>query len=121
MKPIAMMLLSLRHIKKCMKNKYDKTIQPCTFVEGDLVLVYDQDHHKLGAGKLEPMWHGRYIITCVLHRGTCELVDYDGISLGEPQNGLYLKKYYAYNISHVCFVHYCTLALDQVLENLGHV
>jgi hypothetical protein len=25
--------------KKCMKNKYDKSIQPHTFAEGDLVLV----------------------------------------------------------------------------------
>jgi hypothetical protein len=27
-----------------MKIKYDKSIQPLTFVEGDLVLFYDQDH-----------------------------------------------------------------------------
>jgi hypothetical protein len=81
--------------QKCIKNQYDKSIQPRTFTEGDLVLVYDQDHDKLGAGKLEPMWHRPYIIKHVLHRGAYELVDYDGISLGEPQNGIYLKKYYA--------------------------
>jgi len=81
--------------QKCIKKQYDKSIQPRTFPEGDLVLVYDQYHDKLGARKLEPMWHGTYIIKCMLHRSTYELVDYDGISLGEPQNGLYLKKYYA--------------------------
>jgi len=47
-------------------------------------MVYDQDHEKLGAGKFEPMWHGSYIIKHVLHRGPYELVDYDGLSLGEP-------------------------------------
>jgi hypothetical protein len=64
-------------------------------VEGDLVLVYDQAHDKLGTRKLEPMWHGPYIVKRVLHKGAYELVDHDGISLGEPRNGLYLKKYYA--------------------------
>jgi hypothetical protein len=48
--------------KKCIKTQYDKSIQPHVFEEGDLVLVYDQDHDKLGAGKLEPMWHGPYIV-----------------------------------------------------------
>jgi hypothetical protein len=41
------------------------------------------------------MWHGPYIVKRVLHRGSYELVDHDGISMGEPRNGLYLKKYYA--------------------------
>jgi hypothetical protein len=30
-------------------------------------------------------------------KGAYELVDYDGIPLSEPRNGLYLKKYYAQN------------------------
>jgi hypothetical protein len=60
-----------------------------------MVLVYDQDHEKLGAGKLEPMWHKPCIVKHVLYRGTYELVDYDGLSFGEPRNGIYLKKYYA--------------------------
>jgi hypothetical protein len=37
---------------KCMKNQYDKSIQPHSFTEGDLLLVYDQYHDKLGVGKL---------------------------------------------------------------------
>ena len=58
-------------------------------------MVYDQAHDKLGAGKLEPMWHIPHIIKHVLAKGSYELVDYDGIPLGKPRNGLYLKKYYA--------------------------
>ena len=71
-----------------MKSQYEKSVQPLTFVEGDLVLIYDQAHDKLGTGKLEPMWHGPYIIKCVLHKGSYELVDYDEISLVEPRNGI---------------------------------
>jgi hypothetical protein len=87
-------LINEAHQKR-IKSQYDKSVQPRAFAEGDLVLVYDQAHDKLGTGKLEPMWHGPYIVKRVLHRGAYELVDYDGISLGEPRNGLYLKKYYA--------------------------
>jgi hypothetical protein len=90
------MLLSLmRHIKNVSKPNMISLSDLTFFAEGDLVLVYDQDHDKLGAGKLEPMWHGPYIIKHVLQRGSYELVDYDGIPLNEPHNGLYLKKYYA--------------------------
>jgi hypothetical protein len=81
--------------KKCVKSQYDKTVRPRVFSEGDLVLLYDQDRENLGAGKFEPMWHGPYIVKCVLEKGAYELVDYDGVSLGEPRNGIYLKKYYA--------------------------
>jgi hypothetical protein len=48
-----------------MKSQYDKSVQPRAFAEGDLVLVYDQAHDKLGTGKLEPLWHGPYIIKCI--------------------------------------------------------
>jgi hypothetical protein len=30
-------------------------VQPRIFAKGDLVLVYDQDHDKLGAGNFEPL------------------------------------------------------------------
>ena len=60
-----------------------------------MVLIYDQDHDKLGAGKFEPMWHGPYIVKKVLQKGSYELVDYYGNPLSEPQNGLYLKRFYA--------------------------
>jgi hypothetical protein len=42
-----MLLLLMRCIKK-MKSQYDKSVQPRTFAEGDLVLIYEQVHDKLG-------------------------------------------------------------------------
>ena len=81
--------------KKCVKAQYDKHVKPRVFSEGDLVLLYEHDKDVLGAGKFEPMWRGPYIVRRVLEKGAYELVDYDGIPLSEPRNGLYLKKYYA--------------------------
>jgi hypothetical protein len=49
----------------------------------------------LGAKKFEAMWQGPYIVILVLDKGAYDLVDYDGILLSEPRNGLYLKKYYS--------------------------
>ena len=65
------------------------------FSEGDLVLLWDQAKEPLGEGKFNPMWHGPYVVKCVLEKVTYELVDYEGMALEEPRNGLYLKKYYA--------------------------
>ena len=76
-------------------QQFDRNVNPRIYSEGDLVLVYDQAHDKIGAGKFEPMWHGPYIVKHVLVKGAYELVDYDDVSLGEPRNGLYLEKYYA--------------------------
>jgi hypothetical protein len=84
--------------KKRVKAQYDKHVKPRVFSEGDLVLLYEQDRDVLGDGKFEPMWRGPYIVRRVLEKGAYELVDYDGIPLSEPKNGLYLKKYYAYVI-----------------------
>ena len=81
--------------KKCVKAQYDKSIQPCAFNKGDLVLTYDQRYDKLGKGKFESMWYGPFIISKVLEKGAYELINYDGIPLGQPHNGLYLKMYYA--------------------------
>ncbi len=81
--------------KRRVKAQFDRTVKPRTFAEGDLVLVYDQDKDKLGKGKFEPMWYGPYIVRKVLEKGAYELVDYNGIPLEKPHNGLYLKKYYA--------------------------
>lgn len=78
-----------------MKTHFDQTVAPCSFIEGDLVLLYDQANDKLGAQKFEPMWHGPYIVKRVLQKGAYELIDYEGNPLDKPQNGLYLKKYYA--------------------------
>eukprot|EP00253_Pinus_taeda_P028482 PITA_28482 len=81
--------------KKCVKAQYDKNVKPRVFSEGDLVLLYDEDSDKLGAGKFEPLWMGPYIVKRVLTKGAYELVNYDGIQLSHPRNKLYLKRYYA--------------------------
>ena len=36
------------------------------------------------------------MVKCVLEKGAYELVDYEGMALAEPRNGLYLKEYYAW-------------------------
>ena len=81
--------------KKSVKVQYDKYVQPHVFNEGDVVLTYDQIYDKLGKGKFESMWYGPFVISKELEKGSYELVDYDGIPLGRPHNGLYLKRYYA--------------------------
>jgi hypothetical protein len=81
--------------KKRVKAQYDKHVKPHVFSKGDLVPLYEQDQDMLGAGKFEPMWRGPYIVRRVLEKRAYELVDYDGIPLSQPRNGLYLKKYYA--------------------------
>jgi quinol monooxygenase YgiN len=81
--------------KKRIKAQNDKHVKPCVFSEGDLVLLYEQDRDFLGAGKFKAMWQGPYIFKQVLEKGAYELVDYDGIPLSEPRNGLYLNNYYA--------------------------
>ena len=81
--------------KKHVKEYYDKSIQPRVFNEGDLVLTYDQRYDKLGKGKFKSTWYRPFIISKVLEKGAYELIDYDGIPLGKPCNGLYLKRYYA--------------------------
>ena len=78
-----------------MKTHFDHTVHPHYFVEGDLVLLYDQENDKLGVGKFVPMWHGPYVVKRKPAKGAYELVDFDGVSLGKPRNGLYLKRYYA--------------------------
>ena len=77
------------------KKQYDKHVKPRVFSEGDLVLLYEQYRYFLGAGKFEAMWRGPYVVKWVLEKGAYELVDYDGIPLSEPRNGIYLKKYYS--------------------------
>ena len=70
-------------------------MHPHVFLEGDLVLVYDQDKDTQGASKFEPLWYGPYIISKVLQKGAYKLVDYEGNRLARAQNGLYLKQYFA--------------------------
>ena len=65
--------------KKHIKAQYDRNVKPHIFSEGDLVLHYDQEVDKIGAGKFEPMWMGPYIVKFVLSKGAYKLVDYDGV------------------------------------------
>ena len=87
-----MLALANEAHKKRVKAQYNKFVQPRVFNEGDLVLTYDQRYDKLGKGKFESMWYGPFIVSKVLEKGS---YDYDGILLGQPHNGLYLKSYYA--------------------------
>jgi hypothetical protein len=41
------------------------------------------------------MWFKPFIVKEVLDKGTYRLVDFEGNSLAEARNGLYLKKYYS--------------------------
>eukprot|EP00253_Pinus_taeda_P024275 PITA_24275 len=81
--------------KKRVKALLDKNVKPRVFSEGDLVLLYNQESDKLGAGKFKSLWMGPYIVKRVLEKGAYELMDYDEIPLAQPRNGLYLKHYYA--------------------------
>ena len=81
--------------KKRVKAQYEKSIQHRVFNEGDMVLTYDHRHDKLGNEKFESIWYGPFIVSKVLEKRAYELVDYDGIPLGQPHNGVYLKRYYA--------------------------
>ena len=87
--------MALEVNKRRVKVQYDKSVRSRRFSEADLVLLWDQAKGPLGAGKFNPMWHGPYMVKHVLEKGAYEMVDYEGIALAEPRNGLYLKKYYA--------------------------
>eukprot|EP00253_Pinus_taeda_P027652 PITA_27652 len=84
--------LAIEAHKKQVKTHFDNTVNPRSFIEGDLVLLYYQANDKLGVGKFEPMWHGPYIVKRVLQKRAYELIDYEGNPLDKPRNGLYLKK-----------------------------
>ena len=84
-------LVALKFKKHRVNVQYYKFVRPRMFNEGDLVLLWDQAKEPLGAGKFNPMWHGPYMVKRVLEKGASELVDYEGIALAKPRNGLYLK------------------------------
>ena len=87
--------MALEVNKRRVKVQYDKFFHPRRFSEGDLVILWDQPKETLGEGKFNPMWCGPYVVKRVLEKAAYELVDYEGMALAEPRNGLYLKKYYA--------------------------
>ena len=59
-------LVALEVNKRHIKVQYDKFVCLRKFSEGDLVLLWDQAREPLGAGKFNPMWHGPYVVKCVL-------------------------------------------------------
>eukprot|EP00253_Pinus_taeda_P028352 PITA_28352 len=54
--------LAIKSHAKRIKAQYDRNVTPQNFLEGDLVLLYDQANDKFGAGKFVPMWHGPFIV-----------------------------------------------------------
>ena len=81
--------------KKWSKDTFDRHVNLFSFYEGDLILAYNIVHDTFGHGKLESLLHGPYIIQHCLTKGTYILASPKGLSLKEPINGLYLKKFYA--------------------------
>ena len=88
-------LVALEVKKRHVKVQYDKSVFLRKFSEGDLVLLWDQSKEPLVVGKFNLMWHGPYMVKHVLEKCAYKLVDYEGTTLVEPRNELYLKKYYA--------------------------
>jgi hypothetical protein len=80
--------------KKQSKATFDQHVNLCSFHEGNLVLAYDIAHDTFGHDKFESLWHGPYIIQHCLTKGAYVLASPEGLSLKEPINGLYLKKFY---------------------------
>ena len=81
--------------KKWSKATFDRHVNLRSFREGDLVLAYDIAHDTLRHSKFESLWNGPYIIQHFLTKGAYILASPEGLSLKEPVNGLYLKKFYA--------------------------
>jgi hypothetical protein len=78
----------IKENKKRVKVQYDKYVRPRLYIEGDLVLLYDQAKELLGVGKFKPMWHDPYIVQRVLDKRAYDLEDYEGNKLAKPRNGL---------------------------------
>ena len=76
-------------------SHYDSHFHPCTFSEGDLILIYYQARDKSGKWKFKSMWYGPYVIHRCLEKGSYLLADSDGHLLNNPCNGLYLKGFYS--------------------------
>ena len=85
-------VVALEINKRRIKAQYDKSIFPHRFNEGDLVLLYDQASKPLGEAKFNPMWHGPYVVKCVLKKDSYELEYYERNALVKSRNGLYIKK-----------------------------
>ena len=95
-------------VNKCrVKFQYDKSICSRSFNESDFFLLWDQAKEPLGAENFNPMLHGPYVIKRVLEKGAYELVYYEGTTLVEPRNGLYLKNTMHDLYLGLIIVYYC--------------
>jgi hypothetical protein len=81
--------------KKWSKSTFDRHVNLRSFHKGDIVLAYNIAHDTLDHGKFDSLWHGPYIIQHCLTKGAYILASLEGLSLKEPINELYLKKFYA--------------------------
>ena len=88
-------LQAIEAAKTRSKSHFDSHIHPHTFIESNLVLVYDQSNDKFGKGKLESMWYVPYVVYHYLEKGAYIRDDFDGYLFKNPHNGLYLKRFYA--------------------------
>ena len=61
--------------KRRIEAQYDCNVKPHSFLEGDLVLIYDQEADKIGTRKFEPLWHDLYIFKHILAKDAYDLVD----------------------------------------------
>ena len=86
--------------KKLVKVHFDQSLSPHSFVEGDLVLLYNQAHDKLGVGKFQPMLHGPYIIKCMFKMVPMSSLIMKVILLNNPEMGCISK-----NITCESFMH----------------
>ena len=62
------------------------------------------------------MWRGPYVVKHVLEKGAYELVDYEGIALAEPRNGLYLKKITMHDLQPGLIVVYYCIVLHYIVR-----
>eukprot|EP00253_Pinus_taeda_P032111 PITA_32111 len=76
--------LALEAHKHRVKAQYDKMVKPRSYREGDRGLLYDKKHDLLGAGTLQPLWIGPYVIKKALSKWAYEIQDWEGAPLAEP-------------------------------------
>ena len=88
-------LQAIEAAKTWSKSYFDSHFHPCTFSEGDMVLVYDQPNNNLGKGKFKSMWYIPYVVFHCLNKGAYILAESDGQLLKNPCNGIYLERFYA--------------------------
>ena len=76
-------------------QRYNKTVKPKSFNEGDLVLRNCQASRPAGElKKLSPSWEGPYLVSAVVGHGAYKLQHIEGVEIPRTWNAQHLKKYY---------------------------